>query len=86
VFPIEVVTRTAHRYTYNYFVDINDAGGIRVDLMLRADDVPTDGVERRFRNDLLDNLLREKMRIETAELHTVLTEAALRQAHPRAIE
>lgn len=87
VFPIEVVARTAHRYTDNYFVEINDdAGAIRVDLIPRTEDVPTDGVEHRFRNDLLDDLLREKVRVQTAELHAVLAEAALRQARPRAIE
>lgn len=87
VFPIEVVARTAHRYTDNYFVKVNDdAGVIRVDLMSRIEDAPTDGVENRFRNDLLDDLLREKVRIQTAELHTVLAEAALRQTHPRVME
>jgi His-Xaa-Ser system protein HxsD len=85
VFPIEVVARTAHRYTDNYFVEINDDSGvIRVGLMPRIEDAPTDGIEHRFRNDLLDDLLREKVRTQTAELHTVLAEAALRQARPRA--
>ncbi|WP_162312955.1 hypothetical protein [Pseudoxanthomonas yeongjuensis] len=86
VFPIEVVARTAHRYTGDFFVKIkDDTSGIHVDLMPRTEDVPTDGVERRFHNDLLDDLLRDKVRTQTAELHTVLAEAALRQARPRAI-
>lgn len=87
LFPIEVVARTAHRYTDNYFVELNDVvGGIRVDLMPQTEDVPTDGVEDRFRNDLLDDLLRERVRIQTADLHAVLAGAALRQAQPRAKE
>lgn len=87
VFSIDVVARTAHRYTGDYFVEINsEAAGIQVRLIPIRGDVQIDDIERRFRNDLLDDLLRERVRSQTAELHVVLTQAALRQAQPRTVE
>ena len=83
----EVVTRTAHRSTGDFFVEINDeAAGIQVRLVPKRGDVRIDDIERHFRNDLLDDLLRERVRAQTAELHTVLAQAALRQAQPRTVE
>jgi len=84
IFSRDVIARTAHRYTGDFFVEINaEAAGIQVRLMPKRGDVPIDGIEQHFRNDLLDDLLRERVRVQTAELHTVLAQAALRQAQPR---
>ena len=87
MFPADVVARTAHRYTGDFFVEINaEPYGIQVRLTPQREDVQVDGTEQRFRNDLLDDLLREKVRVQTAELHAVLAQAALRQAQPRTVE
>ena len=87
VFTRDVVARTAHRYTGDFFVEINaEAAGIQVRLVPKKGGVSIDDIERHFRNDLLDDLLRERVRTQTAELHVVLAQAALRQAQPRTVE
>ena len=84
IFSLEVVARTAHRYTNEYFVEIKSSSpGPLVRLTPRAAETDTAQLTERFRNDALDERLRERVRIETSELQTVLVRAALQQATPK---
>ena len=85
IFSLEVVARTAHRYTSEYFVEVGSSSpGPLVRLTPKAPDTDTTQLTERFRNDALDERLRERVRIETSELQTVLVRAALQQATPKA--
>ena len=82
-FSADVVARTAHRYTDRFFVELTSSGdAYAVTLTPKRDDVDLTGIERRFRNDALDERLRERIKVETADLHISLVQAALRQAKP----
>lgn len=84
LFSADVLARTAHRYTGHFFVDLACSdNGYRVTLIPKREDIATSDVEGCFRNDALDERLRERIRAETADLHVSLTQAALRQAGPR---
>ena len=85
IFSNEVVARAAHRYTNEYFVEI-ESHPSRPLVRLTPKGAKTDTTEltERFRNDALDESLRERVRIETSELQTVLIRAALQQVKPKA--
>lgn len=77
VFSIDVVARTAHRYSGEYFVRV-DAAGAELHVTLtprRSEAIPTD-LEARFRTDLLDDRLRAHVEAQTGELKALLTRAA----------
>lgn len=83
IFPIEVVTRTAHRYTDRYFVALTSSdSGLRISLAPKAAHSVEPALRQQFENDLLDDQLRERVGRETATLHTLLVSAALREAAP----
>jgi len=83
LFSAEVIARTAHRYTDRFFVELtNSDGAYAIALTSKQDDVDLTGIEGRFRNDALDEHLRERIRAETTDLHVSLVQAALRQAAP----
>lgn len=83
LFSDDIIARTAHRYTSHFFVDIGCSGdGHTITLTPRREDVETANLEGRFRNDALDERLRERIRDETAELHLSLVQAALRRVSP----
>lgn len=84
LFSVDVLARTAHRYTDHFFVDlICSDSGHTVTLTSKREDVGTINIEGRFRNDALDERLRERIRAETSDLHVSLAQAALRQTSPR---
>lgn len=82
LFSVDVVARTAHRYTGDYFVEIVSTTPVMVRLKPKTDNINFHLLAERFRNDALDELLRERIRLETSELHTALVRAALTQATP----
>lgn len=82
-FSAEVIARTAHRYTDHFFVELTSSDDVHVvTLTPKHDEVDSTGIEGRFRNDALDERLRERIKAETADLHVSLVQAALRQAMP----
>jgi His-Xaa-Ser system protein HxsD len=83
LFSAEVAARAAHRYTGDYYVEtVSTSAGALIRLTPKTDNVSTDLLAERFRNDALDERLRERIRTETGELHTTLVRAALQQATP----
>jgi His-Xaa-Ser system protein HxsD len=83
LFSVDVVACTAHRYTSDYFVEtVSTTSDVFVRLTPKADNVSSHLLAERFRNDALDERLRERIRAETGELHTTLVRAALQQATP----
>lgn len=87
LFNEEVITRTAHRYTNFFHVKLH-ANVDEVGVVLTARegvDLPVD-LEARFRDDALDERLRESVRQETQSVHAELIRAALREAQPRQSE
>lgn len=83
LFSVDVIARTAHRYTGDYFVEtVSTPSGALVRLTPKTDSISSHLLAERFRNDALDERLRERIRAETGELHTALVRAALQQAAP----
>ena len=84
LFSDNVIVRAAHRYSAFFSAEFgSDADYISVKLTpLAKVDLPRD-LEERFRNDVLDERLREIIRAQTSELHLELVRAALREATPR---
>lgn len=83
LFSSDVVARTAHRYTGDYYVELSClASTHRVRLTPRRPDVLTHQLLQRFHTDACDDRLRERVWQQTGELHTVLIRAALLQASP----
>jgi His-Xaa-Ser system protein HxsD len=83
LFSADVVARAAHRYTGDYYAEtVSTPAGALVRLTPKTDHVSTALLAERFRNDALDERLRERVRTETGELHTSLVRAALQQAAP----
>lgn len=78
VFSVDVVARTAHRYSGEYFVRLDAvAHGVRVTLSPRRADLTAPArLEDQFRTDLLDDRLRERIEQQTLEIKTALTRAA----------
>jgi His-Xaa-Ser system protein HxsD len=83
LFSVDVIARTAHRYTGDCFVEtVSTPSGTLVRLTQKTDSLSFHLLAERFRNDALDERLRERIRTETGELHTALVRAALQQATP----
>jgi len=83
LFSVDVIACTAHRYTGDYFVEtVSTTSDVLVRLTPKTDNVNSHLLAERFRNDALDERLRERVRAETNELHTTLARAALKQATP----
>lgn len=83
LFSSDVVARTAHRYSAEYYVELAVDGAVhRVRLTPRRSDVKTDHLLKRFHTDACDDRLRERVWQQTGELYTVLMRAALIQASP----
>lgn len=86
LFSADVIACTAHRYTGDYFVEtVSTTSDVLVRLTPKTDKVSFHMLAERFRNDALDERLRERIRAETGELHTTLVRAALQQATPSLI-
>lgn len=87
VFSPDVISRTAHRYTGDFFVEVAlSAPPCHVALTPKRSDVDTAHLALRFGNDLLDERLRACIRDETAGLQIALVQAALREAIPGPVE
>ncbi|MDR7193275.1 hypothetical protein [Luteimonas terrae] len=83
-FSDEVIARTAHRYTNFFQVTVHGTvGEIGVELEALQGVERSADLEARFRNDALDERLRETVRKETKDLHAELIRAALRESLPR---
>lgn len=79
VFSADAVIRAAHRYTDEFFIQLESGGpDLLVRLAPKSDEVDTSRLAERLRNDVLDEQLRAQVRKETSELHTVLVNAAMR--------
>ncbi len=81
LFSVDVIACTAHRYTGDYFVEtVSTTSDVLVRLTPKTGNVSSHLLAERFRNDALDERLRERVRTETSELHTALVRVALQQA------
>jgi His-Xaa-Ser system protein HxsD len=77
LFSADVVARTAHRYSGNYFVRLETSpSGFIVSLTARRPGAITPELEAQFRTDLLDDRLRALVEAQTEKLKTALTHAA----------
>jgi His-Xaa-Ser system protein HxsD len=84
LFTPDVIARTAHRYTGDFFVDVAvSSGAIVVRLTPKQDSASAEDVVRRFRNDALDDRLRAQVREQTGDVQIALLQAAFRAAKPR---
>lgn len=82
LFDDDTIVRAMHRYTGEFYAELVRSGtGVEVRLTPMRADIETADVSRRFANDLLDERLRARIRVETATLHTTLVQAALREAN-----
>ncbi len=80
LFSDDVVARTAHRYTSDFFARIRVEDSLWVvNLAPKSDAACTDRLSERFETDALDECLRERIRAQTQDIHTALVEAALRE-------
>jgi hypothetical protein len=83
LFSVDIIACTAHRYTGDYFVEtVSTTSDVLVRLTPKTDNVSSHLIAERFRNDALDERLRERVRAETGELHVALVLVALQQAAP----
>ncbi|MCO7468705.1 hypothetical protein NJG16_01315 [Stenotrophomonas maltophilia] len=79
----QVVTRAAHRHTAGCAVEIMVRGNdLVVALQPRQSPVSAEELRAQFFNDLLDERLRDLVRVETQGLEQELVRAALTQAMP----
>lgn len=84
IFSEDVIARTAHRYTNFFHITVHGTAS-EIGVVL----VPHEGVElpvnleARFKDDALDERLRQIVREETKDLHAELIRAALRESLPR---
>lgn len=86
LFSAEVIARTAHQCTGLLFAEIVCGDNARtITLTPKHEGVDLTDIEGRFRNNALDERLRERIRAGTAELQVTLVQAALRQAAPRGL-
>jgi His-Xaa-Ser system protein HxsD len=77
-FSTEAIARAAHRWTAVYFLDVQIAdGGTCVNVSSKDGSAIPEDVIGAFRNDVLDEYLRERVRAQTQTLHAALVEAAL---------
>jgi His-Xaa-Ser system protein HxsD len=81
IFSGEVVARTAHRFSGRYQIEIiSTATTFRVTLLSKGEPENAQEVASAFRNEALDERLRESTRTQTSDLQAVLLRAALEGA------
>ena len=81
LFKFDQVVAAAHRYSGDYFISVKrTADGLSVCFQPKCVRTTTEGIERSFRNDLLDEALRASVAIRTKDIQQALVEAALSQA------
>jgi His-Xaa-Ser system protein HxsD len=82
-FSDDVVVRTAHRYSHSFGVEIRQSDTTTVVCLTPFDShTNCEQLPAHFRNDALDEVLRERVRAQTADLHTTLVQAAFRELRP----
>lgn len=86
LFSAEVIARTTHRCTNHFFVEVVCGDNTHsITLTPKHEGVDSVDIEGQFRNNALDERLRERIKAETAELQVTLIQAALRHAAPRGL-
>lgn len=80
LFSADVVARTAQRFTAEYFVDVSRGPNSFLVRLKLPDSTDAEDLVERFKNEALDERLREHVRAETRELHNALVRAAMRGA------
>lgn len=81
MFSADVVARTAHRYTADFAVEVrSEPARWMVHLSPKAGRGDLTDVVARFRNDLLDDRLRDRVAAQTSALQAALTQAALHES------
>jgi His-Xaa-Ser system protein HxsD len=84
IFSGDVAVRTMHRYSGDYYTTIDaEPATLVVRLTPRSRTVRIDQLSERFQTDALDELMREKIRVETSDVHASLVNSALSQATPK---
>lgn len=84
LFSDDVIARTAHRYSNDYFIDLQvDGDTTIVRLTAKVNSGDQGELPARFRNDALDERLRQIVRDETSDLQLTLIRAALNEALSR---
>jgi len=80
----DVISRTAHRYSNDFFIEIQVENGATIIRLTSKNDVGDQSlIPERFQNDALDERLREIVRKETSELQMILVKAALNESLSR---
>lgn len=74
VYPLSTVKKAAYRFGGRCFVHIEVAadGGIQVRLAAKSAALPLQTLEGEFRNELLDQDLRESIAVETERVRNLL--------------
>jgi His-Xaa-Ser system protein HxsD len=81
VFAVDVVQRALYAYTLDYYVDVGVSGGaIVVDLRPKTETLVPERLADEFRNAVLDEALRARVRSESGTVHVELIRAALQGA------
>ena len=87
LFPELAVLQTCHRYSGAYFVELASSGRLWEITMRRMDGLEMDAdLPARFKNDALDDVLRSRIREQTAGVTELLLTAALSSAGREADE
>lgn len=87
LFSFDAIVRAAHRYTNDFFVDLEYADvKVLVNLTPKRYGLSTTGFLEQLQNDVLDEQLREKVRVETSALQATLAQAALLGMIPKFAE
>ncbi|MDH5824961.1 His-Xaa-Ser system protein HxsD [Luteimonas sp. RD2P54] len=84
LFSDDVVSKAAHRYSSDFFVEIQVEGTSTVVRLTPKNNVADQlRVLERFHNDVLDERLRDVVKNETADLQVILIKAALSESLSR---
>lgn len=74
---LDAVQRAAYRFSDRFSCDLAEtAESIEVTLHLPDDDADSDALLADFRNEVLDQVLRERIRAETAEVRKLVLAVA----------
>lgn len=80
-FSADVITRTAYRYSGDYFVHVQRLSTAhRVTLTPRTPEINTSHLADRFQTDACDDRLREQIVLQTGDLQRLLMRAAIERA------
>lgn len=85
VFPLDVVQRTAYWYTDDYylFLDMTSDGNTIFLEFRNKREGEADGLDeviKRFCNDLIDQVVRKQVKLETKEIEDIIVKRAFSEA------